>query len=77
MGQHLNPDMINAAPQPSGPKSESWSAAYLGVKPATLRGWRMRGKGPQPLRLGARAIRYELSALDAFLEQCRRNSGGR
>ena len=29
------------------------AAALLGIKPQTLRKWRMRGKGPMPMKEGA------------------------
>lgn len=56
--------------------NEEQAAQMLGVKASTMRRWRHLGKGPRALTVGTRAIRYEPSALDAFLDQCRRNSGG-
>ena len=43
------------------------AAGYLGLKPGTLAAWRWRGIGPAYIKIGRR-IRYELSALDAFLQ---------
>lgn len=42
------------------------AATYLGVKPGTLEAWRVRGGGPEYIKLG-KAVRYRQEALDAFL----------
>ncbi len=51
---------------------------YLGgdkpIPTRTLEDWRTSGIGPEFVRLGARAVRYRKSALDAFLERCARTS---
>ncbi len=45
----------------------------LGVSKACLDGWRCRGGGPRYLKIG-RLVRYEESALAAWLESRRRVS---
>ena len=42
------------------------AAAYLNVKTATVRKWRITGGGPEFVRLGKRAVRYLPEDLDAF-----------
>jgi predicted DNA-binding transcriptional regulator AlpA len=54
----------------SEPLTETDAAARLGLKVATLRAWRIQGKGPAFLRLG-RAIRYLTSDVDEFLSSNR------
>jgi len=46
---------------------DSEAANFLGLKPITLRFWRMQKRGPKYSRLG-RAIRYSLDDLQAFIE---------
>jgi excisionase family DNA binding protein len=43
-------------------------AEMLGLKPITLKMWRMYGKGPSWQRIGTKAVRYPLSAVTAWLE---------
>jgi len=44
------------------------AAAYLGgLKPNTLEGWRVSGKGVPFVKIG-RLVRYRLEDLDAYLE---------
>lgn len=45
------------------------AAAYLGLSPATLEKWRIRGVGPSYFRLGTKAIRYRQSDLDIFMNE--------
>jgi Helix-turn-helix domain len=52
---------------------ESKAAEILDVKPTALRAWRIRGEGPEFVKIGA-AVRYELSALEAFIAKGRRSS---
>jgi len=52
---------------------EHEAAAFLAVEVATLRRWRWAGKGPSFLKIGG-AVRYELTALEAFIEASRRRS---
>ena len=51
---------------PREPLTEADAACRLGLKVATLRAWRHRGKGPAFVRLG-RAVRYLSNDLDEFL----------
>lgn len=42
-------------------------AAWLRVKPSTLKTWRTRGGGPPAVTIG-RCVRYERSAVEAWLK---------
>jgi predicted DNA-binding transcriptional regulator AlpA len=42
-------------------------AEMLGLKPITIKLWRVQGKGPRWQRVGSRAIRYALSDVKAWL----------
>jgi predicted DNA-binding transcriptional regulator AlpA len=52
------------------PLTETEAAARLGLKVATLRAWRNRGRGPAYVRLG-RAIRYLTVDIEEFLKSNR------
>jgi predicted DNA-binding transcriptional regulator AlpA len=52
------------------PLTETEAAARLGLKVATLRGWRHQGRGPAYVRLG-RAIRYLAIDIEEFLNSNR------
>ena len=45
------------------------AAAVLGFQPTTLEEMRRRGGGPPYVRLSARAVRYPLEKLEAWLEE--------
>jgi len=62
-----NTQATRIAPQGPDPLTELEAAARLGLKVATLRAWRHRGRGPTYLRLG-RAIRYLSRDLDEFVQ---------
>lgn len=51
------------------------AAEYLGgIKPNTLEGWRVLGKGVPYIKIG-RLVRYRLEDLDAYIEgQTRRST---
>lgn len=50
------------------------AAKYLGeISPRTLQRWRLRGSGPQFLKIGD-SVRYDRTDLDAFLSRCRKSS---
>ncbi len=49
------------------------AAEYLGVKPNTLEGWRIRGEGPCYKKIG-RLVKYAVKDLDAYLEAQTRHS---
>lgn len=53
-----------------GRLSRKDAAAYLGVKPGTLKAWARTGYGPRAIRVGSR-IFYEVVGLRAF------SNGGR
>ena len=53
--------------------TEREAAAYLNVSHRTLQAWRLRGGGPEYVKLGA-AIRYDRDALDRFIAQRTRAS---
>lgn len=56
--------------------TEKAAAAYLGLSVRTLQAWRLRGGGPEYVKLGA-AVRYDRAALDRYIsERTRRNSAG-
>ena len=48
-------------------------AAMLNVRPATLRKWRMLGRGPEFRRIG-RSVRYQLKSIEAWIAS--RSGGG-
>ena len=50
------------------------AAAYLGTGVPTLEKWRLTGTGPRFVRLGSRAIGYDLADLDQWIEQRKRVS---
>jgi predicted DNA-binding transcriptional regulator AlpA len=41
-------------------------AAILGVKPRTLEDWRLRGTGPDYIRISSRCVRYNPFAVAAW-----------
>lgn len=47
---------------------EEETAEYLGLSPRTLQGFRVRGGGPDYVKLGSRAVRYRLSDLEEYIE---------
>ena len=50
------------------------AAGYLGLKPQTLRAWRVRGGGPPYVRFGAKGrgtVAYKISDLDAWVDEHR------
>lgn len=42
-------------------------AEMLGLKPITVKLWRLQGKGPAWVKVGSKAVRYPLSAVQAFI----------
>jgi len=56
---------------PSPLLSSPEAARYLGIKPQTLRKWRLLGKGPKYVRIGdslRSRVAYRLSDLEAWVE---------
>ena len=47
------------------------AAQYLGLSPSTLEKKRLTGDGPQFVRLGGRAVGYDVAALDRWLDSQR------
>jgi len=52
---------------------EHAAAAALGVRVATMRAWRLNGRGPAFVRVG-RCVRYRPSVLSAFIADGERRS---
>jgi predicted DNA-binding transcriptional regulator AlpA len=50
------------------------AAEYTGLAVSTLEKMRLTGDGPEFIRLSARAVGYEIKALDCWLESRRRRS---
>ena len=48
------------------------ASEYLGLAESTLEKKRHKGEGPKFIKLGGRAIGYDVAALDRWLEQQRR-----
>jgi predicted DNA-binding transcriptional regulator AlpA len=42
-------------------------AKMLGIKPDTLRIWRLAGKGPKFLKIGTHNVRYRRETVEAWL----------
>ena len=53
---------------------EDEAAEFLGLSPRTLQGLRVRGGGPDYIKIGTRAVRYCLSDLEEFIEDRRQSS---
>ncbi|MBU1980423.1 MAG: helix-turn-helix domain-containing protein [Gammaproteobacteria bacterium] len=49
------------------------AAEYLDVKPNTLEGWRIQGKGPAYKKIG-RLVRYTTDELNAYIDKQSRTS---
>lgn len=48
------------------PVNEHQAAKFLGVSVATMRRWRVNGKGPQFLKQGGWLVRYRIPDLEEF-----------
>jgi predicted DNA-binding transcriptional regulator AlpA len=48
------------------------AAAYVGLSASTLEKKRLSRRGPRFIRLGARAIGYDIGDLDAWLDEQRK-----
>jgi len=55
-------------------KTEKEAAGLLGFSVRTLQAWRVRGGGPQFVKVSARCVRYRQSDLDSWVEQRLRRS---
>lgn len=47
-------------------------AAYLGIKVATLRKWRVLGQGVPWIKINGSLVRYRLADVSAYLDSCPR-----
>jgi excisionase family DNA binding protein len=67
----------NPNPAPIRPRvKDTEAAALLGLSVRTLRQWRLKGGGPEFLKLGS-AVRYDLNALEAWAKsRARVNTSG-
>jgi len=52
------------------------AASYVGLSPATLEKYRLTGDGPRFVRLGGRAVGYDIADLDRWLESQRKLTQG-
>lgn len=62
------------ARDPAAMISTAEAADYLGLKPQTLRGWRVTGGGPPYIRYGKKgrgAVYYRISDIDAWVDERR------
>jgi predicted DNA-binding transcriptional regulator AlpA len=60
-----------ARPLPEQLLTSTETATMLGLQPQTLRVWRLRGQGPQYVRLGSSTrarVAYRLSVVQAWLD---------
>ena len=48
--------------------TENEAAAHLKLTPRALQAWRYQGRGPQFVKISARAIRYRLEDLHSWIE---------
>ncbi|HTG34971.1 MAG TPA: helix-turn-helix domain-containing protein [Thermoanaerobaculia bacterium] len=55
-------------------KTEKEAAGLLGFSVRTLQAWRVRGGGPQFVKVSARCVRYRLTDLDSWVEERLRRS---
>jgi predicted DNA-binding transcriptional regulator AlpA len=51
----------------TGLLNEKEAAAVLGLEPATLRNWRVKGQGPRYVQLSRRAVRYSRTDIDEWV----------
>lgn len=74
----MSPNNAVPAPQGDDERDPLWSdevaAHYLGVKPTTLRAWRVRGRPQLEFLTVGRCVRYRKSTLDRWLAQRARTS---
>ncbi len=52
------------------------AAEYLGLSASTLEKKRLSGDGPTFIRLGGRAVGYDVGDLDEWLDEQRRSTSG-
>lgn len=54
--------------------TESQAAEFLGISVKTAQGWRFKGEGPQFVKVGKKAIRYQIQDLLDWIEFQKRRS---
>jgi hypothetical protein len=59
-------DQVRVRVLPDGRLTRDDAATYLGLKSKTLAMWKLAGKGPRSVRVGARCFYYRAD-LDAFI----------
>lgn len=50
------------------------AAIYLGLSESMVEKMRLRGRGPAYVRLGSRAVGYDIAALDAWIDAQQTNA---
>lgn len=58
---------LSEAAKPAEYMTTTEVADRLRVPPATLRYWRMKGLGPQSVKIGPKHVRYRATDVDAYL----------
>ncbi|WP_373320077.1 helix-turn-helix transcriptional regulator [Ruegeria spongiae] len=58
---------VSSASSPSGLLTPDQVAHRLGISPSTLKRMRLRGEGPNAVKITRRTIRYQAAELDAWL----------
>lgn len=61
-------------PQPIPLMTIDELAAYLNVRPATIRAWRLNGTGPTAVRVGG-SLRWRQADVDAWITDQQRGEG--
>lgn len=61
----LELEQVKVRVLPDGRVNREDAATFLGLQPGTLRNWSVRGIGPKPRKVGARAF-YLMADLEAF-----------
>jgi predicted DNA-binding transcriptional regulator AlpA len=67
---------------PTGTLKTAEAATMLGIKPATLRGWKAQHIGPPFIQLSARCVRYHERDIEQYVNErrvvpCVRETGRR
>ena len=61
---------------PAALLNEEQAAALLGLSVKTLQAWRVRGQGPDFVRISGRIVRYEVQAVQRFIASQRVSATG-
>ena len=73
--KHLSALMDGQSAGASPLLTEADTAQFLSCSQVTLRRWRMRGIGPDWVRLNTRSIRYRIADLEAYVAAGRNRRG--